>query len=101
MLVQFSADGRHIFGGDFNGLFKIWDVGSRQLVLSRRAHKGKVTGGCLIRNTSSYATIGADGLLKLWDISPIFAVSISGNVPQVVHTATSAKPGLYSERSGQ
>jgi hypothetical protein len=102
MLVQFSADGRHIFGGDFNGLFKTWEVGSRQLVLSRRAHKGKITGGCLIRNTSSYATIGADGMLKLWDISPILgATSIHGNVPQVVHTATSANPDLDNERSGQ
>jgi hypothetical protein len=67
--VAFSADGKTLATGAYDGTVKLWDVATGKEKESFAAHPHWVKGVAFVPTTGQLATAGEDGTVKLWDLS--------------------------------
>jgi len=66
--VAFSADGEKIVAGDYDGLIRIWHVGSEQDPYILRGHQRAVTGIAFSPDGHTLASSSWDHTVRLWDL---------------------------------
>lgn len=64
--IAFSADGRHVAGGDVAGVTRIWNLSSGD-VLQFRAHEGTVAALAFSPDGASLVTASEDETGAIWD----------------------------------
>jgi WD40 repeat protein len=64
--AAFSPDGRIIAAGTTEGTVEIWDLYSKQELLTLRGHTGQVTSVAFAPDGRTLATVSNDGTLRLW-----------------------------------
>ncbi len=64
--AAFSPDGRIIAVGTADNTVELWDLYSKQELLTLRGHTGQVTGIAFAPDGRTLATVGTDGALRLW-----------------------------------
>jgi WD40 repeat protein len=67
----FSPDGTAIATASSDGLARIWDVASQQLLLPLAGHEGPVVSAAFSPGGQQLITASADGTAKVWDTAPI------------------------------
>jgi WD40 repeat protein len=65
--VALSEDGRLLASGGDDGMVRLWEVGSGQLVTALQGHTGTVWAVALSRDGRLLASGSDDGTVKLWD----------------------------------
>src|SRR5262245_20871194 len=65
--LGYSADGRTLASGHDNGLVRVWDVASRNLIGEIQAHGESVSAIAFAPAGDRLATAGEDRVVKVWD----------------------------------
>lgn len=65
-VVSVSTEARIVASGGEDGAVRLWDLGSRQLLRTFRAHTGWVFATALSPDGAVVASAGDDGLIRLW-----------------------------------
>lgn len=67
--VQFSPDGKKVITGSDDGIAKVWDSESGQLILSLEGHTGPIFSAEFSRDGRHILTASRDNTVKTWDAS--------------------------------
>jgi len=66
-LERFSPAGDQLFAADVTGIVNMWDVRSRTVIWSERAHRSRIYGLAVSHDGKRFATGGFDQLIHIWD----------------------------------
>lgn len=69
--ITFSPNGRNIASVDFDGLLRIWNTRTGQLLDTWLGHTGMGLCVAFIPDGMGLVSGGADGILKYWDVSSL------------------------------
>jgi WD40 repeat protein/serine/threonine protein kinase len=67
--LAYTPAGRGLISGNLEGQLKLWDPATGEEQLTWQGHKGPIAAISLSANGERLASIGADGALKLWDLT--------------------------------
>jgi WD40 repeat protein len=67
----FSPDGRHVAASHFDGMVRIWDARTGQLMRRVKAHMDWVNHVAFIPDGKGLVSSSSDGTLRYWDISSL------------------------------
>ena len=82
--VAFSADGKFVLAGLWDGQLAVWDFATRKVVATRKEHTGWVTGVAVAPDGKTFATASADRTVNLWDAATFkHLVRLRGHVGEV------------------
>ncbi len=88
------APSGQLFAGDQAGVLSVWDLASGQVQASWQAHSDRVLGSAISPDGSSFASAGADRLVKVWNVHTrkhlFTATGHDGKVLSVDFSANSA-----------
>ena len=65
--VAFSADGKFVLAGLWDGHLAVWDFATRKVVATRKEHAGWVTVVAVAPDGKTFATASSDRTINLWD----------------------------------
>lgn len=84
-VAAFSADGRFLATAGADGVVRLWDASTGQLIDRLRGHNGRVEGVVFALGDSALVTFGAaDGTVRLWDV-PAAAASTTYEVREAAN----------------
>ena len=66
--VMYTADGLRLFTAGRDGLVRLWDIASGEVLRTFSGHTADVTKFALNKDETRLATAGADSVAKVWDI---------------------------------
>jgi WD40 repeat protein len=84
--ITISPDGQILASGDTQGVVKLWDLNSGQLIRQFLAHTQVVSGLAFTPDGQTLITANHDGIIKLWDgKTGDFASSLTENNNSINH----------------
>ena len=87
--MQFSPDGTRLLTTGADGMGRIWDASSGQLMLTLEGHTGPVHQGVWASDGATVVTVGGDGFARLWDTQRgenFLTLALDGGFPHVAIT---------------
>jgi WD40 repeat protein len=86
--VAFSADGRWLASGSFDGTAKLWDAMTGQDQRTLEGHTGPILGVTFHPDNGRLATASKDGTVKVWGVDgkPLLALAGGGPVHSVAYS---------------
>ena len=66
--VMYMADGSHLFTAGRDGLVRLWDIASGEVLRTFSGHTADVSKFTLNKDETRLATAGADSVAKVWDV---------------------------------
>ncbi len=82
--VAFSADGRFVLAGLWDGQLAVWDFATRKVVPTRKEHTGWVTVVAVAPNSKTFATASSDRTVNLWEAATFKNIArLRGHVGEV------------------
>jgi WD40 repeat protein len=73
----FSPNGRYVAASHRDGIVRIWDVRTGQLIRRFKADIGAVSGIAFMPDGKGLVSGGAEGILRYWDISSLYTTRAS------------------------
>lgn len=92
LLCDFTPDGKRLITCGLDGLVHVFDVGSRRLEHSFRAHEANIWSFSIANNGSQVATAGGDGdpTIRIWDLKSFKQLlSLEGHIKSVTSVSYS------------
>lgn len=77
--LKFKPAEEKIAVGYDDGTVELWDIPSRQIIASFKAHSGNVSNIRFNSKPLQIATSGSEGLLKMWDPNDLTAMPVTFN----------------------
>ncbi|MSU62831.1 MAG: hypothetical protein EXS31_10610 [Pedosphaera sp.] len=65
--VAFTADGKHVVAGLWDGQIRVWDFATGRIVATLKGHTGWVAAVAMATDGKTFATASADRTIILWD----------------------------------
>jgi hypothetical protein len=112
--VAISPDGAHAVGGGFDGVLRIWDVGSGALERTFWSHRSAIYGVAWSPDGRHVVSASGDRTLRLWSLDSgtaltsfsghshtVYAVTLSRDGKQVLSGSLDGSARLWATDSGQ
>ncbi|MCS7045273.1 MAG: hypothetical protein NZO58_02845 [Gemmataceae bacterium] len=112
--VQFSKDGKTLFLGAADGVVRLFDPETGQMVGTLKGHQGDVRALALNRSGSQLASAGADYTIRLWDFdavmqsrsfvghdAPVWSSALSPDGQQLATASADRTVKLWDVASGK
>jgi WD40 repeat protein/predicted Ser/Thr protein kinase len=67
--VDFSADGRWVVSGSFDGTARVWDIRTGQVISSVGGHGARIRSVAFLPDGKQFVTGSFDGTASVWDVA--------------------------------
>ncbi|BCX04228.1 MAG: hypothetical protein KatS3mg053_2166 [Candidatus Roseilinea sp.] len=91
--AQFSADGRYLLTASRDGVARLWDIASGEVVTAFRGHLGQVTSAAFSPAGGQIATSSTDRTARIWNLDTGRTITVLIGHTGVVNDAAFSRDG--------